>query len=327
MVHFLFFLSHFFCTHLLASNCLQRHYKYINSAELAICDQKLQQAQQLYTAAFALECNPAHRVDLYNAFITSCQLNNWSKAKKYALSMRQQGIDYEYIAKKINHYFKGKDRFLQALKKTLMYSSWKHQQLVLSTLNLFDNIPRQDCIGYPEHCRNLIKYNDSIILITFQKFIQQEGGWVAPVSADNLPFSLPYYYFFITHNTRWDRFWLQKEMKQALHTGKIAPYLYGSIMEELSKNKSFDSPLHYGLKIWQTINYKNYIKTIPTEQIAAINQNRAAIYLCSLEEQEKKLRYHIGQTEFNLCPLGTVYIETSEQYLIERLENGTIQSY
>lgn len=309
------------------SNCIEEYYKLINEAELAICDNKLQIAQSNYESAFNLNCNISNKIDLNNAIVVSGKLKKWHLARKYLLRLKIQGVKYQYLEKQLSTYFPSKKIFLKKIKQPPLLTKKEIIDTQLKLLFTFDQAVRRDCPFYQEHCVERVKYVDSILLIKFKNLIQENGGWPDDLSLNQTPGNMPHYFFLILHNSQWQRYWVQEEMEKALHKGQIPAYMYAYLISCFHDNNEKNIFPEYHIQIWYELNGKTYFALAPQANIDKINKNRASIYLCTIEEQKKKVKFQMQHPEYNLYPIKKVAAEISEIQIKQNLKNGIIEAY
>lgn len=308
-------------------NCVKEYYHLINQAELAICDDNLKMAQQFYKTAFDLDCGMANKIDLNNAIVVNGKLKQWNSAKNYLVTLRAKGVKYEFLEGQLMTYFPSKTHFLKKIKATPIPSELKELHAQLKILMAFDQAIRMDCRFYYEHCVEQVKYVDSILFMQFKGIIQDNGKWPENIVLDGIPNSTPYYFFFILHNSAWQRYWVQEEMEKALHKGEIPPYTYSYLVDRFHDNNKESTFPKYHTQIWLQLNSKTYLALPPKENIEQINKDRNAVYLCTLAEQKKKLKFHIKQEEYNLYPVGKTMAEIPESRIKQNLDKGIMEAY
>lgn len=308
-------------------NCVKEYYTLINKAELAICDNDLNIAQKYYKNAFDLECGMANKIDLNNAIVVSGKLNQWNLAKNYLITLREKGVKYEFLENQLMTYFPSKKQFLKKIKATPIPPKLRELDAQLKLLMAFDKAVRMDCRFYYDHCIERVKYVDSILYMQFKGIIQDNGAWPENVVLDGIPNSTPYYWFFILHNSAWQRYWVQEEMERALHEGKISSHIYSNLIDQFHNNNKESTFPKYHTEIWYELNGKNYILLVKKENLEQVNKDRAAAYLCTIAEQRRKLEFQIQNKEYNLYRTNKLLAEVPESRIKQNLENGIMEAY
>lgn len=308
-------------------NCVKEYYHLINQAELAICDDNLKMAQQFYKTAFDLDCGMANKIDLNNAIVVNGKLKQWNSAKNYLVTLRAKGVKYEFLEGQLMTYFPSKTHFLKKIKATPIPSKLKVLDAQINLLFAFDQTTRMDCRFYDKHCVEQVKYVDSILFMQFKKIIKDNGGWPENTAIDDTPNTTPHYSFFIQHNSVWQRYWVQEEMKKALYEGKITPYFYSHLVDQFHNNNKENTFPKYYTEIWYEFNGKTYLTIASKESVEQIEKNRKAVYLCTIVEQKRKLKFQIKNKEYILYPIDKFLAEIPELRIKQNLDKGIMEAY
>jgi len=89
---------------------IAKYYKYINKAELRICDKQYEKALKKYITAFHFNKSP-FPVDIYNTIITSIYLNDFDKAIYYSKELIKYGCTKKFFNQKVFSSLKKKKQF------------------------------------------------------------------------------------------------------------------------------------------------------------------------------------------------------------------------
>lgn len=311
---------------------LKKYYKWTNKAELSICDSAIVDAAKYYKKAFKHK-KYAFAKDYYNAFICAAMTYDKKAVQKYYVGLRQ--FDYNT------------ERSLKT--KTASYISpvdWKaltdiSVELVVDTIyrkKLDDLLELDQAIrhwastkgrpGYYSTNADTIQYIDSINLKDLKETIINYGfPSEDKVGAEKSILQHPYY-LIIKHNQMWNRLLGGDILKEAVISGKIHPNTYSELYDYMYDNfttnlygDSVTANEHY--VYFPTFMVNNTILTAYYPNEKEINQFRAGIYLCTLDEARKKTAFQFGQKEhrFVLVTMNSFSCtEEEEKKLIARMK-------
>lgn len=302
---------------------LINYYDFINKAELAIVDNKLNDADNLYKHAFQIFKYP-HAKDIYNSMIVALKIGDHKNS--YSQFRALQCLGYPFDKSFIRDNFKS---FHAASEKCTIHLNLKYKS-TLDSLYLIDQSSRRLSNGNYKKYQKEITRNDSIASVNLFRLIKQNGfpNEYNIGIYEKSDISLQKFYFIIWHQLATNIYSSQKVnfsevLNEALNSGKITPQNAAFLYDLNNGTNSFSSQ-HFNILGFVTSNgtdqpLRNQVisNTAHTECcfvhvwffpekrnekakqiVGRINESRKRIGLPDLDSQLAKDKFYIKNKEY-----------------------------
>lgn len=308
-----------------AQKSVKKYYRYINKAELSICNNDLQMSTKYYDKAFKQLKSPFVR-DIKNAFLCEFYGNrDQSQLIKLSILLKKKGVSLNTIVDSV-----GRDSCysrLLAIQDTVNTIYNLTLSSIIDSLIQVDQASRKKCPAYQDSCKAMVILNDSLILNSIIKLHAQYGGF----TEDNIGFnSMKYYIIIVLHEQAWQWYFLRELHQQQVHQGVFDARTFAWLEDRAfsdPKSTSNKSSL-YG-SIEQLVISNTLFLCLSTKDKKIFNARRKKLYLESMEDLERKTIYQLlTKCKFNLNP-GIVKFHFPEESeyakgLIEKIDQGII---
>lgn len=308
---------------------LLNYYDLINKAEIAIVDNKLTEAEKLYSDAFLLN-DKLYAKDVYNEMVVLLKLG------KYELAYRNYSLlaclDYSFNSDFINKYFPSKylKRKIKC-QQTLDFNYKKDLDSLFSKDQYYRNISNGNYYNYKKQLTEA----DSITSATLVKLINKRGfpnEYTIGLGSANKMF-FQNFYFIIWHQLATNLYSSQKVnfsqiLINALNEGKITPE-NAAFLLDLNNGKSQFFSKHFAinqfyvgngspLSIYHQVKENTAIADccyvtygffpqkrddFINELLTTLNNNRRKIGLSSIDDQLKKSIFSLNNNDYKFSEM------------------------
>jgi len=318
---------------LFSQNQVEKYYKYVNQAELAICNEKYEDAGIFYKKAFA-EHTP-FCIDLWRAYTLNYEyLNNINEAIKYAHILIQRdstNIIEEYVMDTIKEAIMY--AHLKALIDTIKMTIIPELQTALNAILEDDQNIRIQYYNDADKIRAVDSVNSIKLKLLYQKY-----GSINETNAGSFYQNQSGLRLNLLHNG----YWLNDPKDivfQDVMNGNFDAREYAFLQDRFktenldpSENKPYKA--YYARNVAHAMVIDNVLFLMEPDNVEEVNENRKSIYISETwEDYKTKLlhafynkspnfkfamlqRFNFGEDEDNIRTINEIKAEIDEEHKI-----------
>ena len=323
-----------FCAWITKAEDLQYYYKYINKAELSICNNNYAKALKLYAKAFSKK-EIVFDKDYHNAFLCSYYLQDTALMKNYFFKLRQRACDFTDFTNRLDSTQKQNFYLFYNKYKDVEPITDKSYNHFLDSLFKEDQEVRSRNYNLPYAQRiELIRSADSANFLGLV-YLQNKYGFMNP---SNVNFYTPAKDFMIMlhalccfdttiANQAFQH--LTTVYKKAVIDGKFNAFQYADLFDRSTENTILSEIYHkqriYKLSV-NDIDDTLYIPIYDNEK--EINHLRQQIYIEPLANTRVKVAYIFRNPKkgFKLNIIKNRYVGLSDEQAL-KMKNNTIKVF
>jgi hypothetical protein len=289
----------FLHAHSISQNNIKLYYKNINKAELAICDEKYDDAVKCYDKAFKNHFPFIN--DLVLAYKINMFSNHYMIAEKYAILLSQleiEPLNLFPIDTFQNYLFYEHLKIIQDTTKSILNQYIKSRFDSLVAKDQFLDQPSGRG-GTWELNQSLVKKNDSINLKTLILLFESYPNLNEIIIGKTYHSTTS---LILTHNKS-NIYHIKDILHKAVLNGNFDARIFGSIMDEYQqtvdeKNNNITTMIYGYSYLGQHIINNTLFIYIPAYK-KQLNKNRKEIYLENYNNHIRKVIYQFSHSEYN----------------------------
>ncbi|TVQ51633.1 MAG: hypothetical protein EA362_00100 [Saprospirales bacterium] len=289
---------------------VNNYFSHIYAAENHLVEGNHEESKRYYYKAFDSE--EEERIifikDLHNALMLAYQTGDAGYFGKFIYYLNQYDVDSSFF-ETVGYEELKESIFYTIVRSFLENKEPRHfNSAVCSTFNrlrMLDQSIRRACNdffsgSYYHFCGKEIALLDSLVLLQLKEYFYEFGLPKESEFCNVTRYYTPPYRIIIRHNLQWCRLELLDFIKGEV--GRIHPQVLADILQYNYNNPCDGSettdPLGMGYQL--RLDNSLYIMNPPEDRIDFINESRSVIYLDSIEDSHRKIKFQEFNPEYSL---------------------------